>query len=144
MVRNLFLCWAVLAGSAIAEAPTNIFGTYSKSCTPKKGIPCRPTADSLVLSKKPDGKIGVELKLIYAAGHTCQMEGTSEWKDNSITLEAEGLEADKPCRLKISFQGGKAVLQDVASLCTAVYCGSRGTFHGVTFQKPSAVETKRK
>jgi len=72
------------------------------------------------------------------------MNGEAEWKENAITLEAEGLESDKPCRLKISFQGGKAALQDIGSRCTPVYCGSRGTFHGVTFQKPVPVSTKRK
>jgi hypothetical protein len=96
------------------------------------------------LSRKPDGKIGVTMKLVYAAGHTCHMEGDGEWHDNKIVLQADGLEENKPCRLEIKFQNGKATLDDVEGRCRPVYCGTRGTFEGVGFTKAVATSTKKK
>jgi hypothetical protein len=144
MVRSIWIGILCTGSFVAAEAPVSIFGKYAKACPSPK--PCRPTADSLQLTRKSDDKVGVAIRLIYAAGHSCQIDGVGVWKDNKVAIEAEGLEDNKPCRLEISLQGGTATLRDVGMRCTPVYCGTRGTFQGVTFQKPaarSAAPTKR-
>jgi hypothetical protein len=136
MVRSICIGILFTGSFMAAEAPVAIFGKYVRTCPAQK--PCRPTADSLQLTTKSENRVGVAIRLIYAAGHSCQIEGIGSWKDDRVAIEAEGLEDNKPCRLEIAFQAGIATIRDVGRRCTPVYCGTRGTFQGVTFQKPAA------
>ena len=141
-VSHAVVLSTVLLGSCgAADPPAAIYGNYSLTCP--KSDPCKPSADAMKLTSKPDGKIGVDIRLIYAAGHSCHIDGDGQWTDNKIVLEAPGLDEKKPCRLEITMQNGKAALEDVDNRCAPVYCGTRGTFHDVSFTKAAAATKKK-
>jgi hypothetical protein len=112
--------------------PQTIFGTYGQST---------PGRDSIRITKKPDGKIGVDIKLYYSSGHTCSLNSDGEWRRDRVIVIAEGLEADRSCRLNVLFDKGRIRLKDEGYRCAPVYCGTRGKFDDVSLPK-SGVKSK--
>ena len=98
-------------------APKSVFGVYGQ-----------PTAghDSIEVTEKADGRIGVNLKLYYSNGHTCQLNKDGKWSQDHVAIVAEGLDANRPCRLNLFFENGRVLLKDEGSQCAPVYCGTRG------------------
>ena len=107
------------------RAPRSIFGLYA----PPAG------QDSIRITRRRDGKIGVALKLYYANGHTCQLNKAGEWLDDRVLITAEGLDQNQPCKLEASFSNGHVLLKDDGLRCAPVYCGTRGKLDGVSLPK---------
>ena len=123
-----WLNFILICCSAVAQGPPDsVYGVYTKH-----------TGDSVRVGKLADGKVSVSCRLIFGAGQTCELEGQADWKDNLLTLRADGLEDSKPCALELRFAGGKVTLKDTGNNCRPVYCGSRGTFEGVVLAKSVA------
>ena len=116
----------LVSGQAPAHPPDSIFGIFGQ-----------PTAghDSIRITKKANGKIGVAIKLYYASGHTCQINKDGEWREDHVTVTADSLEPGQLCRLNISFQKDRIRLKDEGYRCTPVYCGTRGTLDNVSLPK---------
>lgn len=130
---------SLLAGLASLPAvgqtpapPLSIFGIYGQST---------PGRDSIRITKKPDGKIGVAVRLYYSSGHTCSLTGDGEWREDRIVVIAEGLEANRSCMLNVFFDKGRIRLKDEGYRCAPVYCGTRGKLDDVSLPK-SAVKSK--
>lgn len=123
-----FAGWAVLS----AAAPASIFGTYSRPGTP----------DSIEVKSAPAGKVGVAIRLVYAAGQSCQLEETGVWKDHKVIVQAQGLVENEPCVLELTFHGAQVRLKDAGLRCSKVFCGTRGTLDAVRL--PRRVSTPKK
>ena len=129
------LCGVIGALSAAAAANQasnrplqSIFGIYGRLA---------PGQDSIGVSERPGGKIGVALKLYYSMGHTCQLTGEGEWRDDHVAVVADGLDANRPCKLNLFFENGHVLLKDEGLRCTPVYCGARGKLDNVRLPKAS-------
>ena len=114
---------------ASSDPPKIIFGVYGQ---------VKPGSDSVRVTRKPNGKIGVAIKLYYANGHTCHLNQEGDWQADHVTVQAEGLDQSKPCSLSLYFDKNRVLLKDPNSLCTAVYCGARGKFDQVSLPKTSS------
>ncbi len=112
--------------------PPSIFGIYGQST---------PGRDSIRITKKPDVKIGVAIKLYYASGHTCSLNSDGEWHQDKVVVIAEGLEANRSCILNVFFDKGRIRLKDEGYRCAPVYCGTRGKLDDVSLPK-SGVKSK--
>ena len=124
-----FSGWAVLS----AAAPASIFGTYSKP-----GVP-----DSIELKSAAAGQVGVAIRLVYAAGQSCQLEQVGVWQDHKLIIKADGLTEDEPCVLELTFRGRQVRLKDAGLRCSKVFCGTRGTLDEVSLPKRVAAPKKR-
>ena len=104
----------------------SIFGVYGQ-----------PTAghDSIEVTEKANDRIGVHLKLYYSNGHTCQMNKDGEWSGDHVAIVAEGLDANRPCRLNLFFDEHRVLLRDEGNLCAPVYCGTRGKLDNANLPK---------
>jgi hypothetical protein len=111
------------------QAPQSIFGTYGQTSAGR---------DSIQITEKPNGKIGVNIRLYFSSGHTCQLNKDGEWREDHLSVIAEGLDASRPCRLNGFFDKGRILLKDDAYQCTPVYCGTRGKLDNVSLPKMSA------
>jgi hypothetical protein len=105
-----------------------IFGLYGRLA---------PGQDSIGVSEKPGGKIGVALKLYYSMGHTCQLTNDGEWRDDHVAIVADGLDANRPCKLNLFFDNSHVLLKDEGLRCAPVYCGARGKLDNVRLPKTS-------
>src|SRR5215472_7023428 len=56
-----------------AQTPQSIFGTYGQTSAVR---------DSIRITEKPDGKIGVAIRLYFSGGHTCQLNKDGEWRED--------------------------------------------------------------
>ena len=139
--RALVAAWAgILCGvigvlssaAAPKQASTRplqtIFGIYGRLA---------PGQDSIGVSEKPGGKIGVALKLYYSMGHTCQLTNDGEWRDDHVAIVADGLDANWPCKLNLFFENSHVLLRDEGFRCAPVYCGARGKLDNVRLPKTS-------
>ena len=124
-----FAGWAVLS----AAAPASIFGTYSKPGTP----------DSIELKSAAAGKVDVAIRLVYAAGQSCQLEQTGIWTDHKLIVKADGLTEDEPCVLELTFHGAQVRLKDAGLRCSKIFCGTRGTLDEVSLPKRVAAPKKK-
>ena len=111
------------------RAPQSIFGIYGQTSAGR---------DSIRITDKPDGKIGVAIRLYFSGGHTCQLNKDGEWREDHLSVIAEGLDASRPCRLNGFFGNGRILLKDDAYQCAPVYCGTRGKLDNVSLPKMSA------
>lgn len=115
---------------AVSQAPEgpskSAFGVYGQ---PSAGH------DSIEVSEKANHRIGVKLKLYYSSGHTCQLNQDGKWSQDHVAIVAEGLDADRPCRLNLFFQDGRVLLKDEDLRCAPVYCGTRGKLDDVSLPK---------
>jgi Fe2+ transport system protein FeoA len=116
-----------------AAAPASIFGTYSKPGAP----------DSIELKSAAEGKVGIAIRLVYAAGQSCQLEEMGVWKDHKVVVKAGGLTENEPCVLELTFQGGQVRLKDAGLRCSKVFCGTRGTLDEVSLPKGVAATEKK-
>lgn len=111
-----------------AKPPASIFGIY--------GL-VKPGRDSIQVTEKPSNRIGVNLKLYFSSGHTCQLTQDGEWTGDHVAVVAEGLDANQPCRLDLFFESGRIRLEDEGLHCAPVYCGTRGKLDGAGLTKSS-------
>jgi hypothetical protein len=109
-------------------APKGIFGIYGQSS---------PGHDSIRVTRRPGGKIGLAVKLYYANGHTCQLEAEGEWRAAHLVVMAEGADPNQPCSLNAYFSRGRISLKDEGWRCAPVYCGTRGKLDKVSLSKSS-------
>jgi hypothetical protein len=124
-----FAGWAALS----AAAPASIFGTYSKPGTP----------DYIQLKPAAAGKVEVALRLVYAAGQSCQLKETGVWTDHKVIVKADGLDENEPCLLELTFQDAQVRLKDAGLRCSKVFCGTRGTLDEVSLPKRAAASKKK-
>jgi hypothetical protein len=104
----------------------SIFGFYGQ---PTSGH------DSIRVTEKSTGQIGVNLKLYYSNGHTCRLNMDGKWDQDHVAIVAEGLETSHPCRLNLFFDNHRVLLKDDGLLCAPVYCGTRGKLDNVSLPK---------
>jgi hypothetical protein len=104
----------------------SIFGIYGQPGTGR---------NSIQVIEKANGKIGVDLKLYYANGHTCRFNKDGDWLVDHIAVVADGLDRNKPCRLNAFFDKDHVLLKDEGLQCAPVYCGTRGTLDNVNLPK---------
>jgi len=109
-----------------ARPSKTIFGLYGQ-----------PTAghNSIRVTEKVEGRIGVNFKLYYANGHTCQMDKDGKWMNDHVAILADGLDASQPCKLNLFFENGRVLLKDEGFQCTPVYCGTRGKLDNTSLPK---------
>ena len=107
----------------------SIFGVYGQ---------LTPGRDSVRITRRPNGKIGVAIKLYYASGHTCTLSRDGDWREDHVEMVAEGLDVNQPCKLSAFFERGYVLLKDDGLRCAPVYCGTRGKFDGVSLPKSGA------
>lgn len=127
-----YVCAAACFGSLqlVSQAPSRpdktVFGLYGQ-----------PTAghNSVKVTEKADGQIAVNLKLYYAAGHTCQLNKDAKWSGDHLAIIAEGLDENRQCRLNLFFENGHVLLKDEGFECAPVYCGTRGKLDNVELPK---------
>ncbi|HVG20552.1 MAG TPA: hypothetical protein VNI02_15995 [Blastocatellia bacterium] len=122
-----------------AKSRPALFGEYIGMGCPAKGktAPCIPTkaTDRVRISRGKDANATVNIKIVFAEGHTCTLEGRASWSDGRFTLRADGLDPNKPCQLVLRIRGSVLTLEDPGGLCREVYCGARGAFDGARFKK---------
>jgi hypothetical protein len=115
---------------AVSQGPArpagSVFGIYGQ---PSAGH------DSIQVSEKTNRRIGVKLKLYYSNGHTCQLNEDGKWSEDHVAIVAQGLDANRPCRLNLFFQNGRVRLKDDDFQCAPVYCGTRGKLDNVNLPK---------
>jgi len=133
VIRFGISCGVICAISSlpvVSQGPAppteSVFGVYGQ---PSAGH------DSIQVSEKTNGRIGVNLKLYYSNGHTCQLKKDGEWSEDHVAIVAEGLDANRPCRLNLFFRDGSVLLKDENFQCAPVYCGSRGKLDNVCLPK---------
>jgi hypothetical protein len=121
---------AVSSLPVASQAPTrplkSIFGIYGQPAAGR---------DSIQVREKANGKIGVDLKLFYANGHTCKLNKDGEWHEDHVAVVADGLDPNRPCRLNGFFDKDHILLKDDGLQCAPVYCGARGTLDNVSLPK---------
>jgi hypothetical protein len=106
--------------------PKSVFGVYGQRTAGH---------DSIEVIEKADGRIGVNLKLYYSNGHTCQLNKDGKWSQDHVAIVAEGLDANRACRLNLFFENGRVLLKDEGSQCAPVYCGTRGKLDDASLPK---------
>ena len=101
------------------------------------GVYGRPAAghDSIRVAEKANGRIGVDLKLYYSNGHTCQLNQDGKWSGDHVAVVAEGLDPSRPCKLNLFFENGRVLLKDEGFQCAPVYCGTRGKLDNASLPK---------
>jgi hypothetical protein len=109
----------------VSQGPS-IFGVYGQPT---------PGHDSIQITEKANGRIGVNLKLYYASGHTCQMNNDGKWSEDHIAVVADGLDVNRPCRLNLFFENHHVLLKDEGLQCAPVYCGTRGKLDNASLPK---------
>jgi hypothetical protein len=131
--RGGVLCGAIVALGSLpvaSQAPTgplkSIFGTYGQLAAGR---------DSIQITEKVGGKVGMDLKLYYSNGHTCKLNKDGEWHVDHVAVVADGLDQNRPCRLNAFFEKGRILLKDDGLQCAPVYCGTRGTLDNVSLPK---------
>jgi hypothetical protein len=130
-VTCLGICLGVASSLPVVSQGTagptkSVFGFYGQ---PTSGH------DSIRVTEKSNGQIGVNLKLYYSNGHTCQLNQDGKWSQDHVAVIAEGLDAKRPCRLNLFFEDRRVLLKDDGLLCTPVYCGTRGKLDNVSLPK---------
>jgi hypothetical protein len=95
------------------------------------------------LKSAATGKVGVAIRLVYAAGQSCQLEETGVWRDHKVIVKADGLTENEPCVLELTFQGAQVRLKDAGLRCSKVFCGTRGTLDAVSLPKRAAASKKK-
>jgi len=124
-VLTLFI--SIPAVSQARAHPLNsIFGVYGQPA---------PGHDSIHVTKETDDQIGVDLKLYYANGHTCRLSKEGKWSQDHVAIVAEGLDANRPCRLNLFFENDRVLLKDEGFQCAPVYCGTRGKLDHASLPK---------
>lgn len=117
---------------AVTQAPArpvnSIFGLYGQTT---RGH------DSIHVTEKADDRIGVSLKFYFANGHTCQLNKDGKWSQDHVAIVAEGLDANRPCRLNLFFENHRVLLKDEGFQCAPVYCGTRGKLDDASLPKSS-------
>jgi hypothetical protein len=115
---------------AFSQAPArpvnSIFGLYGKPT---------PGHDFIHVTEKADEWIGVNLKLYYANGHTCQLNKDGKWSQDHVAIVADGLDVSRPCRLNLFFENHRVLLKDEGFQCAPVYCGTRGKLDNASLPK---------
>jgi hypothetical protein len=118
-------CGVMAAMSQSSTAPVkSVFGIYGQ-----------PGHDRIQVTEKPNGLIGVNLKLYFANGHTCQLNKDGNWSEDHVAIVAEGLDANRQCKLNLFFEKSRVLLKDEGLLCAPVYCGTRGKLDGMNLPK---------
>lgn len=148
---SLGICAIVLGISphlCAAKPPPNVFGDYAGIGCPAGGKPdgCLPTksTDHVLILRGKDGKDAkVSIKIVFAKGHMCTLEGSADWSDGSFTLHADGLDPNKPCQLVLHISRSVLTLEDSGGLCRDVYCGTRGALDGARFKKTHGATKRR-
>lgn len=116
----------LLPSLAAVPPPKSIFGLYGQRAAGH---------DSIRLSESGNGKVRVALKLYYSQGHTCQLNQDGEWREDHVAIVADGLDANRQCRLNLFFKNGRVLLKDEGLECAPVYCGTRGTLDNVNLPR---------
>jgi len=125
------ICWGAVSSltavSQEAAGPAkSVFGFYGQRASGQ---------DSIRVVEASNGRVGVNLKLYYSNGHTCQLNTEGKWSQDHVAIVADGLEAGRPCRLNLFFDNGRVLLKDDGLLCAPVYCGTRGKLDDVSLPK---------
>jgi hypothetical protein len=113
-------------GQAATRPDNSIFGIYGQPS---------PGHDSIHVTEKDGNRIGVNLKLYYANGHTCQLNKDGKWFQDHVAILTEGLDGNRPCRLNLFFENDRVVLKDDGFQCAPVYCGARGKLDKASLPK---------
>jgi len=124
--RFALSCGVISAISAPTHPIKSVFGVYGQ---------LTPGHDSIQVTEKAHDRIGVNLKLYYSNGHTCQLNQDGEWSADHVAIVAEGLDANRPCRLNLFFENRRVLLKDEGFQCAPVYCGTRGKLDNVNLPK---------
>jgi hypothetical protein len=119
----------LLKSEESAGPPKSVFGIYGQ---PGSGH------DSIQVTRQADDRVGVNLKLYYSSGHTCQMNTHGKWSEDHLAIVAEGLDPNRPCRLNLYFEDRRVLLKDEGLQCAPVYCGTRGKLDDVSLPKFSS------
>ena len=121
---------ALSSAPVVGQVPTrplrSIFGVYGRLTAGQ---------DSIRVGEKANGKISVALKLYYSMGHTCQLNNDGEWREDHVAIVADGLDANRQCKLSLFFENGRVLLKDEGLQCAPVYCGARGKLDNVSLPK---------
>jgi hypothetical protein len=118
--------WLPISAQAPQTPLKSIFGIYGLSGA---------SHDSIRITQKGGGKIGVSVKLYYSNGHTCRLNRDGEWREDHVVVVADAIDASQPCKLNAFFEKGRIFLKDDGLQCAPVYCGTRGKLDGVSLPK---------
>jgi hypothetical protein len=131
--RAGILCSVISALSSapvVSQVPTrplqSIFGVYGRLTAGQ---------DYIRVSEKANGRISVALKLHYSMGHTCQLNNDGEWREDHVSIVADGIDANRQCKLSLFFENDRVLLKDEGLQCAPVYCGARGKLDNVSLPK---------
>ena len=134
--------------SDLEKPPTHIFGLYGKRipicdnavgpCSKKSPSYEGETANYVLVTPGANNNIGVEIDLFFAAGHTCRLSETGEWKKDHISLWSEDRESYE---LKLYFEKGNLRLIDDGNKFsdTSHSCGARGYYDGTVLPKKGSI-----
>lgn len=118
---------AIYFGVILAAQPMkSVFGIYGQ---PGAGH------DSIQVTEKTNGRIGVNLKLYFAGGHTCKLSKDGKWSGDHVAVVADGLDPNRSCKLNLYFENGRVLAKDDGLLCAPVYCGTRGKLDDTSLPK---------
>jgi hypothetical protein len=122
--------------SAVSSLPLVTWG-FAGPLKSVFGIYGQPAAghDFVRITEKANNRIGVNLKLYYSNGHTCQLNKDGKWSDDHVAIIAEALNANQPCRLNLFFENHRVLLKDDGLQCAPVYCGTRGKLDDTSLPK---------
>jgi hypothetical protein len=63
------------------------------------------------------------------------MNMDGKWSQDHVAVVADGLDADRPCKLNLFFENRRVLLTDDGLQCAPVYCGTRGKLDKVSLPK---------
>jgi hypothetical protein len=115
-----------LVSQGLPRPSKSVFGVYGQSLAGH---------DSIRVTQKANGQIAVNLKLYYSNGHTCRLNKEGKWSGDHVAIVADGLDANRPCRLNLFFENQRVLLKDEGFQCAPVYCGTRGKLDDASLPK---------
>ncbi len=117
--------------ASFAQIPATIYGEYNAF---GKGT-SSTLSKTVTITKSQDFLTKVTIQLSFPQGQSCELEGNANWKANQLTIIADGLETNKPCKLILKIKNNILTLHDIEGKCKEVYCGAGTGFELLKFKK---------
>jgi hypothetical protein len=123
-----------VARSAPETPPEQIFGIYANRVEVcPSSIGCEgQTLNYVLVAPRPNRRVGVQIGLVFSAGHSCGLDENGEWdRDRVVVRMFYQDQGEKECRLELFFKGNNVILNDVGDRCRVSTCGTRGSYTGM-------------
>ena len=124
-----------LAGSGIDLGSVAGVYKYSFNNGLVDGTTFRST-NILEIVKLSSRRAYIRTALEFYNGHTCDLSVVANVEGDALVYR-NIKDGDRPCELKLVFDDRRIVLADTDGMCKLQYCGARGSFQGIKFERAS-------